>query len=48
MKHTNDCGRLTPRGCRPNCNCWCHDNEEIEWISKDAFIWKKKELKKQK
>lgn len=25
-RHTNDCGANHPRGCRPNCNCWCHDN----------------------
>lgn len=43
MRHTGDCGRLYPRGCRSNCNCWCHSDEEIVWITKDTFIYKKKQ-----
>lgn len=40
-RHTKDCGRNHPRGCRPNCNCWCHDDEKVVWITKDTFRFEK-------
>ena len=43
MKHTDDCGRLHPRGCRSNCNCWCHNDEEVIMKTKDTFEFVKKE-----
>jgi len=23
-RHLDSCGAIRPRGCRPNCSCWCH------------------------
>lgn len=37
MKHTKDCGVNHPRGCRPNCNCWCHEGKKIVKTGKDTF-----------
>jgi len=28
MRHKDECGANHPRGCRPNCGCWCHDKKE--------------------
>jgi hypothetical protein len=41
-RHTSDCGALHPRGCRPNCNCWCHDNQTVKKLGKERFVFENK------